>query len=350
MKSVSAVLVFLVLLLASVCQFELVSAVDSVVIRSDGSVEGNGLVFSGGVYVFVQDIYGQILVEKDDVTVDGSGYVLAGLKGGIFLENRSGVVVGGVTVVDAPFGITVVDGKNNQITESNCSIHLQDTFNNTIYGNERISLLFSNASENIVNGNNITSSDVYGFKLQKFSNQNIIFGNNVTENTSGIEFHGESNNNTVYENNITHNSQGMIFYSSFNNSIYDNMISFNTNSAMYLQSTGKNMFYGNDFVDNGDPIVCWYSSNIWDNGTKGNYWSDYNGTDADGDGIGDTPYYILTVDFEGESHDSDNYPLMEPNVIPEFPSWTLLSILLITFVTIATVYRRSLTDTKRKSR
>ena len=32
------------------------------------------------------------------------------------------------------------------------------------------------------------------------------------------------------------------------------------------------------------------------------------------------------------------------------PSWTLLSILLITFVTIATVYRRSLTDTKRKSR
>ena len=82
MKSVSAVLVFLVLLLASVCQFELVSAVDSVVIRSDGSVEGNGLVFSGGVYVFVQDIYVQILVEKDDVTVDGSGYVLAGLKGG----------------------------------------------------------------------------------------------------------------------------------------------------------------------------------------------------------------------------------------------------------------------------
>ena len=151
MKSVSAVLVFLVLLLASVCQFELVSAVDSVVIRSDGSVEGNGLVFSGGVYVFVQDIYGQILVEKDDVTADGSGYVLAGLKGGIFLENRSGVVVRGVTVVDAPFGITVVDGKNNQITESNCSIHLQDTFNNTIYGNERISLLFSNASENLFN-------------------------------------------------------------------------------------------------------------------------------------------------------------------------------------------------------
>ena len=36
----------------------------------------------------------------------------------------------------------------------------------------------------------------------------------------------------------------------------------------------------------------------------GNYWSDYAGSDADGDGIGDTPYVI-----DGES---DNYPLMEP--------------------------------------
>ena len=35
----------------------------------------------------------------------------------------------------------------------------------------------------------------------------------------------------------------------------------------------------------------------------GNYWDDYTGTDADGDGIGDTPY---SIDF-----DKDNYPLME---------------------------------------
>ena len=33
----------------------------------------------------------------------------------------------------------------------------------------------------------------------------------------------------------------------------------------------------------------------------GNYWDDYEGTDADG--IGDTPYRI--------DSDSDNYPLME---------------------------------------
>jgi hypothetical protein len=46
-----------------------------------------------------------------------------------------------------------------------------------------------------------------------------------------------------------------------------------------------------------------------------NYWSDYNGTDSDGNGIGDTPY----------GHPSailDNHPLMKPVTIPELPDET----------------------------
>ena len=50
------------------------------------------------------------------------------------------------------------------------------------------------------------------------------------------------------------------------------------------------------------------SVNIWDNGFEGNYWDNYNGTDGDGNGIGDTPYII-------NENNQDNYPLV--NVIPE---------------------------------
>jgi hypothetical protein len=40
-----------------------------------------------------------------------------------------------------------------------------------------------------------------------------------------------------------------------------------------------------------------------DNGIGGNYWSGYNGTDSDQDGIGDTPYII-------DENNTDHYPLM----------------------------------------
>jgi hypothetical protein len=44
---------------------------------------------------------------------------------------------------------------------------------------------------------------------------------------------------------------------------------------------------------------------IWNSGDQGNYWSDYNSTDANGDGIGDIPYIL-------NSDNVDSYPLMYP--------------------------------------
>jgi hypothetical protein len=44
---------------------------------------------------------------------------------------------------------------------------------------------------------------------------------------------------------------------------------------------------------------------VFDDGKEGNYWSDYVGTDSDGNGKGDTPYLI-------DSDRKDNYPLMAP--------------------------------------
>ena len=54
----------------------------------------------------------------------------------------------------------------------------------------------------------------------------------------------------------------------------------------------------------------------------------------DDTGIWDTPYAL------GENY-QDNYPLIEPIIIPEFPYWIVLPIILATLVFL--VYRSRLT-------
>lgn len=111
-----------------------------------------------------------------------------------------------------------------------------------------------------------------------------------------------------------------------NNLFYDNYIADQCNDSLsneydsgvifcdYKGIASGNTFYNNVFVNNTHQ-VRFYSDvisggNNWGNATIGNYWDDYNGTDANGDGIGDTPYIINLAN-------SDDYPLItQPFDVP----------------------------------
>jgi hypothetical protein len=76
----------------------------------------------------------------------------------------------------------------------------------------------------------------------------------------------------------------------------------NQDIGIYVSNSCLNTFYHNNFINNTVQVHLENSyNNTWDNGCEGNYWSNYNGTDLDGDGIGDTE-----LPWEGV----DNYPLM----------------------------------------
>ena len=144
------------------------------------------------------------------------------------------------------------------------------------------------------------------------SSNNSIEGNKIINNDFGIWFHGSSYHNNIVKNKILNNGYGIrLWASSDYNTISENNITASSKYGIFISSSSNNKIYHN-FLDNTNQVYfdTGFEKNIWDDGYPygGNYWSDYAGADANGDGIGDTPYVI-------DANNQDRYPLMKPYVL-----------------------------------
>jgi parallel beta-helix repeat protein len=139
-------------------------------------------------------------------------------------------------------------------------------------------------------------------------------------------------------NNFANNGYGIeLGYSSDNNVLSGNDVTANNGRGIGLVYSSNNVFHHNNFINNTQHVHIENTgyANSWDDGypSGGNYWSDYNGTDADHDGIGDTPYII-------DANNIDHYPLMIPNAIPEFPIFFILPLFMMMTSLAVLVYKR----------
>lgn len=197
---------------------------------------------------------------------------------------------------------------NKNRIESNKFVRITMSFynsENVVKNNEVSEINIQYSSNNIIDGNKLS-----GYIRLESSNNNIIRNNTIPDNNNrytGIRLYSSSNN-LISANNITGGDYGIYLESnSKNNTISNNIIQGSNQYSIYSTWSGGNKAHLNIF----NSLRNAYDHNgfnSWDNGTAGNYWSDYNGLDNDNNGIGDVPY----LNIETNTGAKDNYPLIEP--------------------------------------
>ena len=270
-----------------------------------------------GDTIFVRSgIYYENLVVNKSVSLVGEDRETTIIDGN-YTGNAMNVTANNVTIQG--FTILTHTWASGPPWTSIVGIHLNYTrnciiANNTITDNSATGIYCKGSSNNTICGNIITKNELAGVLIGWSGSNNNITNNNITANGYGLESGGivisSGTNNVVSGNHIAESFTAGIYIPmvATKNYIIENNITRNNFWGVRIYQTG-NFIYHNNFIDNVEEHIEGGGGNTWDNGSVGNYWSDYDGADLDGDGIGDT-----NVPWEGV----DYYPLMNVFWRPRF--------------------------------
>jgi parallel beta-helix repeat protein len=339
-KNIHSVVILILLLVGMLpltFNVQLAKAIETVYIRPDGSIDPPTAPIErdGDLYTLTGNVTSDadgIVIERDNMTLDGAGYTIQG-EGrwtGIELSGRINVTIRNTEITAFRWGIGLTSSSNNSLVGNNMEIGLrgisltESSDNNSISGNNITGtpsngIFLKDSAYNTISRNCITKHRECGIWLGLSSN-NTICENKITRSHRPTMFGADgicavyASNNIISGNNITANAgDGITLLYSSNNSISGNNIAENTHWSMNVGDSSSNTICHNNFINNTRQILSYACSvNVWDDGypSGGNYWSDYgerypSAEELDGSGIWDTPYEI-------DEDNQDNYPLTEP--------------------------------------
>lgn len=197
---------------------------------------------------------------------------------GIHLYNASDLVVRGNHITGGRDGIyvsTTGDSliKANRMEHTRYGIHYMFSYDNEVRENE-------------------ASHSIAGIALMQ-SRYLVVTDNVATHNREqGILFR-DVQYSEIRSNRLERNGEGAFFYSSQDNIISENHFYHNKTGARIWAGSTPNEVSRNAFVGNRRQVLFLGAEDLeWGVEEAGNYWSDYLGWDQAGDGIGDRPYRV----------------------------------------------------------